>query len=152
MELFKNDVLKKIYKTFVEKTIFQIFECKYCNLKYCAKHYRFDCSCEQCRIVRCNNCHKFNVELDTLMAGASCEARLYIFNFVRDFFATSSITLKFFYDFEGKKEINVEDLRDITWNLRLYHGTKKGKIVEHLSKTMSFTYTIANRRYIYNLK
>ena len=111
MELFKNDALKKIYEAFVEKTIFQIFECKYCNLKYCAKHYPFDCSCEQCRIVRCNNCHRFNVELDTLMTGASCEARLYIFNFVRDFFATSSIMLKFFHDFEGKKEINCREFK-----------------------------------------
>ena len=132
MELFTNEALKKICKTFVEKTIFEIFDCKYCNLKYCVKHYHFDCSCEQCRIIRCNKCHKFNAELDSLMTRASCEARLYIFNFVRDFFATSKITLKFFYNFDGKKEINREDLRDITWNLRLYHGTKKGKIVEHL--------------------
>ena len=152
MELFKNNALKKMYKNFVENTIFEIFECKYCNLKYCAKHYRFDCSCHECRIVRCNKCHKFIAELDALMTSCSEEARLFIFNFVRDFFATSSITLKFFYNFEGKKEINIEDLRDITWSLRLYHGTKKGRTVEHLSKTMSFTYTISNRSYIYNLK
>ena len=152
MELFKNDALKKIYKNFVENTIFEIFECKYCNLKCCVKHYRFDCSCRECRIVRCYKCHKFNVELHSLMTAASEEARFYIFNFVRDFFATSSTTLKFFYKFEGKKEINIEDLTNITWNLRLYHGTKKGRIVEHLAKTMSFTYTIANRRYICNLK
>ena len=110
MELFKNDSLKKMYKTFVEKTIFEIFDCKYCKLKYCVKHYCFECSCEQCRIVRCNKYHKFNVELDSLMTGASCEARLCIFNFVRDFFATSNITLKFFYNFDGRKEIAVEAL------------------------------------------
>ena len=86
------------------------------------------------------------------MTSCSEEARLFIFNFVRDFFAASSITFKFFYNFESKKEMNIEDLRDITWSLRLYHGTKKGRIVEHLSETMSFTYTISNWRYIYNLK
>ena len=149
MGLFKNETLKKMYKNLVEKTIFQIFDCKYCNQKYCAKHYRFDCSCRQCREAKCYNCHKFNVELDSLMNSCSEEARVFIFNYVRDFFSTSSVTLNFFYNFEGKKDINTENLRDITWNLRLHHGTKKGRVVEHMAKTMSYTYIIASRKFIY---
>ena len=72
------------------------------------------------------------------MQGASEQARLYILNFVRDFFAISNITLKYFYGFTGKTEISIENLHEITWDLRKFHSTKKGKVVEPLSKTMSF--------------
>ena len=151
MKLFKNDTLKKQYKIFTEKTIFEIFECNYCNLTCCKNHYRFDCCCKQCRIVKCHKCHRFDVELDSLMKAASQKSRVYIFNFVRNFFATSNITLEFFYGFNEKREINIDDLNEFTWRLRMYHGTKYS-MVESLSKTMSFTYTIRNRRCIYNLK
>ena len=102
MELFKKDTLKKQYKKFTEKTIFGIFECNYCNQTCCRMHYRFDCTCGRCRIAKCYKCHKFNIELDLLMKAASNETREYIYNFVRDFFATSSQSLEFFYDFNKK--------------------------------------------------
>ena len=147
MELFQNRTLKKVYENFVSNTIFTIFNCKYCNLETCEFHYRFDCSCERCRVIKCNKCHKFNIELDILMQGASQEARLYIMNFVRDFFAVSDITLKYFYGFSSKTNISIEDMHEITWDLRKKHGIQKGKIIEPLSKTMSFIYKINKRRY-----
>ena len=85
MELFESRHLKKMYENFTSNTIFTIFDCKYCNLQSCFDHYKFDCSCKNCRIVRCKNCQNFNNELDILMYAASKEARIYIFNYVRDF-------------------------------------------------------------------
>ena len=153
MELFRNRILKNMYKNFVSNTIFMIFKCKYCNLESCTLHYKFDCSCKNCRIIKCKECHNFNVELDILMQGASQEARLYILNFVRDFFAISNITLKFFYGFSSKTEISIENIHEITWDLRKFHGTKKGKAVEPLSKTMSFIVKInkSKKGFIYKL-
>ena len=151
MELFKTDILKKEYKIFVEQTILKITDCNYCNQTCCAMHYCFDVCCKKCRIAKCYNCQVFNQQLDALMKAASNETREYIYTFVRDFFAISSQSLKFFYNTNKKLEINEEDLSDFTWKLRLYHGTKYS-MVEHLSKTMRFTYTIRKIRFVYNLK
>ena len=85
------------------------------------------------------------------MQGASNEARLYIMNFVRDFFCTSDITLKYFYGFKDKTNISIEDIHCITWDLKKKHGMQKGKIIEPLSKRMSFIYTINKRKYTYQL-
>ena len=149
MELFKKDTLKKMYENFTQKTIFQIFNCKYCSQKYCRKHYRFDCSCNQCREAKCYNCHRFNVELESLMTSCSKEARLYILNYVRDFFSVNSITLKFFFNFEKQCDIDSEKLQNIIWDLNLYHGTKKGRQVERLIETTNYAYTIGNRKFIF---
>ena len=151
MELFKIDFLKKEYKIFVEETILKITDCNYCNQTCCAMHYRFDICCKRCRIANCYNCQIFNQQLDALMKAASNETREYIYTFVRDFFPISSQSLQFFYNTNKKIEISVEDLNDFAWKLRLYHSTKYS-MVEHMSKTMRFTYTIRKRRFVYNLK
>ena len=148
MELFKTDFLKKEYKVFVEKTITKIIDCNYCNAVCCAMHYRFDATCNRCRTKKCYNCQIFNQQLDALMKGASQKSREYIYNFVRDFFSLSNESLKFFYSFNKTTITDETDLTDFTWKLRLYHGTKYS-IVEHLSKTMKFTYTIRKRRFVY---
>ena len=145
MELFRNRDLKKMYENFVSNTIFTMFDCKYCNLQSCIIHYRFDCSCNNCRIVRCKKCQNFNIELDILMLAANTEARLYILNVVRDFFTVSDTTLKFFFNFSSKNELNIDHLNNITWDLKKFHGTKKGKVVESLSKTMCYIANI-NRK------
>ena len=152
MELFRNKDLKNMYENFVSSTNFTIFECKYCNLQSCILHYRFDCSCKNCRIVRCRKCQNFNTELDILMQVADSEARLYILNFVRDLFTVSDTTLKFFFNFSAKSEINIDHLHNITWDLRKFHGTKKGKVVESLSKTMSFIVKINRSKRVLNYK
>ena len=153
MELFRNKSLKKIYENFVSNTIFTILKCKYCNLESCTLHCRFDCSCENCRIIKCKECHKFNIELDVLTQGANTQARLYILNFVRDFFSINNATLKYFYNFSGKSEISIEDLHEITWDLIKKHGVQKGQVVEPLSKTMSFIVKInkSKRGFTYKL-
>ena len=153
MELFENNHLKKMYANFISNTIFTIFDCKYCNLQSCIMHYRFDCSCENCRIVRCKNCQNFNTELDILMYAANKEARTYIFNYVRDFFTFSEPTLNFFFNFNKENKINLDDIHCITWDLRKFHGTKKGELVETLSKTMSFIVKLnrSKRSFNYNL-
>ena len=151
MELFKTDILKKEYKIFVEKTILKIIDCNYCNQTCCSMHYRFDASCKRCRIANCHNCRIFNQQLDALMKAASNETREYIYTFVRDFFAISNQSLQFFYNTNKTIEIDENNLDDFTWKLRLYHGNKYS-MVEHLAKTMRFTYTIRNRRFVYNLK
>ena len=79
------------------------------------------------------------------MQAANVEARLYILNFVRDFFTVSDITLKFFFNFSSKYELNIDHLNSIIWDLKKFHGTKKGKVVESLSKTMCYIANI-NRR------
>ena len=117
MELFENNHLKKMYANFISNTIFTIFDCKYCNLQSCIMHYRFDCSCENCPIVRCKNCQNFNTELDILMYAANKEARTYIFNYVRDFFTFSEPTLNFFFNFNKENKINLDDIHCITWDL-----------------------------------
>ena len=131
-----------MYENFVSSTIFTIFKCKYCNLESCTLHFKFDCSCKNCRIIKCKECHNFNIELDILMQGGK-----------RDFFAISNVTLKYFYGFTNKSEISIENLYEITWDLRKFHGTKKGKVVEPLSKTMSFIVKInkSKRGFTYNL-
>ena len=141
-----------MYESFTQKTIFEIFDCQYWNQKYCRKHYRFDCSCKQCRETRCYKCHKFNVELDTLMTSCSEQARLYILNNVRDFFRVNSATLEFFFNFKKQHDIDSEKLQSIVWNLTVYHGTKKGRHVEHLLDTTNYAdyvYTINNRKYTF---
>ena len=151
MELFPNKTLKKAYENFVSDTIFTIFKCKYCNLESCKYHFRFDCSCANCRVIKCHECHKFNIELDIIMQSARNETKLYIMNFIRDFFSVSDITLEYFYGFKDKTDIRVEDIHEITWDLRKKHGMQKGKIIESLSKMMSFIYTINKRKYTYKL-
>ena len=153
MELFENNHLKKMYANFISNTIFTIFDCKYCNLQSCIMHYRFDCSCENCCIVRCKNCQNFNTELDILMYAANKEARTYIFNYVRDFFTFSEPTLNFFFNFNKENKINLDDIHCITWDLRKFHGRKKGELVETLSKTMSFIVKLnrSKRSFKYNL-
>ena len=139
-----------MYESFTQKTIFEIFDCQYWNQKYCS---RFDCSCKQCRETRCYECHKFNVELDAFMTSCSEQARLYILNYVRDFFRVNSATLEFFFNFKKQHDIDSEKLQSIVWNLRVYHGTKKGRHVEHLLDTTNYAdyiYTINNRKYTFN--
>ena len=145
MELFENKDLKKMYENFISSTIFTIFDCKYCNLQCCTIHYIFDCSCKNCCLIRCKKCQNFNIELDILMQAANVEASSYILNFVRDFCTVSDITLKFFFNFSGKNELNIDHLNSIIWDLKKFHGTKKGKVVESLSKTMCYIANI-NRR------
>ena len=41
-------------------------------------------------------------------------------------------------------QISVEDIHEITWDLRTKHGIHKGKVVETLSKTMLF-FTVLTR-------
>ena len=153
MELFENNHLKKIYENFISNTIFTMFDCKYCNLQNCVVHYKFDCSCKNCRVIRCKNCQNFNTELDILMYAANKEARTYIFNYVRDFFTISDTTLNFFFKYNKGNTINFEDIHCITWDLRKFHGTKKGELVETLSKTMSFIVKLnrGKRFFKYNL-
>ena len=134
MELFRNRTLKNMYENFISNTIFTIFKCKYCNLESCTLHYKFDCSCKNRRIIKCKECHIFNVELDILMQGANEEARLYILNFVRDFFAISNITLKFFHDFNGNTEISIENLHEITWDFQNFMAQEKGKLLSFCLK------------------
>ena len=152
MELFKNASLKDMYESFTQKTIFKIFDCQYCNQKCCRKHYRFDCSCNQCREMRCYNCHKFNVELDALLTSCSEQARLYILNYVRDFFRVSSISLDFFFNFQKPFDIDAEKLQSIIWNLRLYHSSKKGRHVEHqldITNYADYVYTIDGKTFTF---
>ena len=83
------------------------------------------------------------------MTSCSQEARLYILNYVRDFFSVNSITLKFFFNFEKQCDVDSEKLQNIIWDLNLYHGTKKGRQVEHLIETTNYAYTIGNRKFIF---
>ena len=138
MELFESKHLKKMYEHFTSDTIFTIFNCKYCNLQSCFEHYRFDCSCKNCHIVRCKNCQNFNNELDILMCAANEEARTYIFNYVRDFFTLSDETFMFFFNFNNNNKIGLDDMHCLAWDLKKYRGSKKGTTVENLTKTMSF--------------
>ena len=85
------------------------------------------------------------------MKGASQKSREYIYTFVRDFFSISNESLNFFYNIDKIIIKDEVDLTDFAWKLRLYHGTKYS-MVEHLSKTMKFTYTIRKRRFVYHRK
>ena len=139
-----------MYENFIQKTILTISDCQYCTQKSCVRHYKFDCSCSYCRETRCYNCHKFNVELDALMTSCSEQARLYILNYVRDFFGASSFTSKFFFNFAKRFDIDAQNLHDIVWALNVHHGTKKGKHVEHQLHTANYSdyiYRIANRKF-----
>ena len=138
MELFESKHLKKMYEHFISDTIFTIFNSKYCNLQGCFEHYRFDCSCNNCRIVKCKNCQNFNNELDILMCAANEEAHTYIFNYVRDFFTLSDETFMFFFNFNNNNKIGLDDMHSLAWDLKKYHRSKKGTTVENLTKTMSF--------------
>ena len=143
MELFKNKDLKKEYKDFISSTIFTIFKCKYCNLESCTLHYIFDCSCENCRIIRCKERQKFNIQLEALIKGATSETRCYISNFVQDFFKLNDITLKFFFDFSNKSEIDIDELKHMTLKLRKFCNIERKEVVKHLQKT---TCNINNNR------
>ena len=143
MGLFKTRELNKMYERFVSKTIFTIFECKYCNKEKCMYHFLFDCSCKQCRESRCRKCGIFNTELEVLLNAANKESAQYIFNFVRDFFTVSNETMKFFFNFDNTNKITIENIKCIAWDLRKIH--RKGTSVESLKKTQSFIIQI-NRR------
>ena len=148
MELFKTKFLKKEYKVFVEKTMPTILECNCCNITCCKYHYHYDVTCVRCRMARCKNCQVFNQQRDALMQGSKEKTKKYIYTFVRDFFSISNESLNFFYNINKNTTIDKVDLTDFTWKLRLYHGTKYSE-VEHLAKTMKFTYTIRKRRFVY---
>ena len=107
-----------MYESFIQKTIFTIFDCQYCNKKCCARHYKFDCTCRFSRETRCYSCHKFNVEIDLLMTSCSDEARLYIFNYVRDFLRTSATTLDFFFNFKKVHDIDQEAFQAINMEVK----------------------------------
>ena len=77
---------------------------------------------------------------------------IYILNYVRDFFRVNGITLNFFYNFEKQFDIRTDKLQSLIWNLRLYHESKKGRHVEHLLDTTSYSdyvYRIGNRKHIF---
>ena len=132
-----------MYEGFVSKTIFTIFECKYCNIEKCMHHFLFDCSCERCRKSRCKKCQIFNTKLENLLNSANKDTAQYIFNFVRDFFTCSNETMKFFFNFNNTNNITIENMKCIAWDLRKIH--RKGTSVESLKKTQSFIIQI-NRR------
>ena len=134
MELFKTEDLNKMYEKFVSKTIFTIFDCKYCNMEKCIHHFLFDCSCEQCRKNRCRKCQIFNTDLEILLNSANKESAQYIFNYVRDFFTCSNETFKFFFNFDNGNNITIENMKCIAWDLRKIHGFRKGTTVENLKK------------------
>ena len=148
MELFKTDFLRKEYKVFVKKTMPKIIDCNYCNITSCKYHYHYDVTCIRCRTARCRNCQIFNQQLDALMKGGDEKTRKYIYTFIRDFSSISNESLKFFYNINKTTVTDEVNLTDFTWKLRLYHGTKYSEI-EHLAKTMKFTYTIRKRRFVY---
>ena len=83
------------------------------------------------------------------MYAANKEVRTYIFNYVRDFFTISDTTLNFFFKYNKGNTINFEDIHCITWDLRKFHGTKKGELVE----TMPFIVKLnrGKRFFKYNL-
>ena len=86
------------------------------------------------------------------MTSCSEEARVYILNYVRDFFRVDSNTLIFFFNFEKQFDINTNKLQSLIWNLRLYHESKKGRHVEHLVDTTNYSdyiYKIRNRKHIF---
>ena len=85
--------------------------------------------------------------MDTLMQAGNEETRMYIYNFVKDFFSLSKESLKFFYGINKTNETEEVDLIDFTWKLTMYHGDKYK--VDTLSKTMKFTYTIRKKRFTY---
>ena len=147
MELFKTEFLKKEYKEFVEKTLPKIVECNYCNFKCCRNHYHFEVMCLNCRTERCANCQTFNRQMDTLMQAGTEQTKKIIYNFVRDFFCLSNVSLKFFYNVKKTNENDEMDIVDIAWKLRMYQGIKHQ--VEPLSKTIKLTYTIRKRRFVY---
>ena len=143
MELFKTRELNKMYKSFVSKAIFTIFECKYCNKEKCMYHFLFDCSCKQCRETRCKKCINFNNELEILLNAATNDSAQYIINFVRDFFTVSNETMQFFFNFDNTNIITDENIKCMAWNLRKIN--RKGASIEGLKKTQSFIIHI-NRR------
>ena len=86
------------------------------------------------------------------MTSCAEEARLYIFNYVRDFFRASSITLDFFFNFKKRDNIDSQSFQNLVWKLRLYHGTKKHKHVEHQLDTSNYAdyvYRIGNRKFTF---
>ena len=98
-------------------------------------HCIFDCSCENCRITRCKECQKFNIQLEALIKGATLETRSYILNFVQDFFKLNDITLKFFFDFSDKSEIDINELKHMTLKLRKFCNIERKEVVKHLQNT-----------------
>ena len=86
------------------------------------------------------------------MMSCSDEARLYIFNYVRDFLRISTTTLDFFFNFKKVHDIDQEAFQAIIWKLRLYHGSKKGRFVEHQLDTTNYAnyvYTIDGRKFTF---
>ena len=83
--------------------------------------------------------------MDQLMFNANQNVQAYIYNFILDFFSVSAETLEYFYALKiNRKEVNDQG---IVWKMKEQHGNKYK--VTNISKTMKFTYTLRNRRYVY---
>ena len=96
MELFKTKELKNEFEE-MKKLLRTVIECNYCEKKTCIYHSKLIISCTLCRNAKCKNCFSFNITKNVLLKNSSKEGKIYIENFICDFFNMSNESFQYFF-------------------------------------------------------
>ena len=110
MELFKSKELKNGFEE-MKKLLPTVIDCNYCQKETCIYHSKFIISCTLCRNAKCKNCFKFNITKNVLLKHSSEEAKIYIEDFICDFFNISNESFQYFFP-----EIKIKKRQSLLYN------------------------------------
>ena len=63
---------------------------------------------------------------------------VHIYLITLEIFSHLAVKHLFFFNFNNNNKIGLDDMHCLAWDLKKYHGSKKGTTFENLTKTMSF--------------
>ena len=98
-------------------------ECSCCDVKSCKGHKKYLITCNQCRLARCKNCHKFNESRKLLYNAADEIGKDYLNNFIVDFLNISEQSLERYFNKDETKNI---DRTKTIW-VKSYEKSNKNK-------------------------
>ena len=124
MELFKTKELKNEFEE-MKKLLPTVIECNYCQKKTCIYHSKFIISCTLCRNAKCKNCFSFNITKNVLLKNSSKEAKIYIENFICDFFNISNESFQYFFP-----ETRIEKKNKVYYTQKVKSEKNKTQIVK----------------------
>ena len=147
MELFKTEELENEFEK-MKKLLPSIIKCNYYQKEKCIYHSKFIVSCTLCRNAKCKNCYKLNICKSLLLKSSSDETKLYLTNFISDFFNISSLTLQQFFP-----EIEIRKKEVVKYTTRVKSEKNRAQVVKselpYNLKTTQFQHGKFKRKVFY---
>ena len=148
MELFKTEVLRKEYEEFNTKLLPAILECSFCNKVSCKWHFKYNITCNFCKVALCKNCKKINTSKDLLLKLASAETVDYLYNYITDFLNLSEESLKTYFPEVKVEKIEKTNCKTRVKSEKCKKQTVKVELPSHL-KNGHFQVGCWKRRFFY---